>query len=166
MLVQKLRLQHGWSQEELAELSGVSVRTIQRLERGQSGSLESLKALAAVFDIDFNRLKEPLMANTDTPQGAPLAAGPAPVRPDEALALAHVRKVKGFWAHFFWFVVVIAGLAALNAYTGRHYWWFLWAAMGWGIGIVSHALSVFQPLPFFDAAWEKRQVEKYLQRKL
>jgi transcriptional regulator with XRE-family HTH domain len=35
MLIQKLRLQRGWSQEQLAELSGLSVRTIQRLERGQ-----------------------------------------------------------------------------------------------------------------------------------
>ncbi len=35
MLIQKLRLQRGWSQEDLAALSGLSVRTIQRLERGQ-----------------------------------------------------------------------------------------------------------------------------------
>ena len=33
MLIQKLRLQRGWSQEQLAELSGLSVRTIQRIER-------------------------------------------------------------------------------------------------------------------------------------
>lgn len=45
MLVQKLRLQRGWSQEQLAEVAGVSVRTIQRLERGQPGSLKTLKAL-------------------------------------------------------------------------------------------------------------------------
>ena len=27
MLIQKLRLQHGWSQQQLADLSGLSVRT-------------------------------------------------------------------------------------------------------------------------------------------
>lgn len=32
ILIQKLRLQHGWSQQQLADLSGLSVRTIQRLE--------------------------------------------------------------------------------------------------------------------------------------
>ncbi|WP_296082988.1 helix-turn-helix transcriptional regulator [uncultured Agrobacterium sp.] len=42
MLVQKLRLQRGWSQEQLATVSGFSVRTIQRIERGQSASLETL----------------------------------------------------------------------------------------------------------------------------
>jgi DNA-binding XRE family transcriptional regulator len=47
MLVQKLRLQRGWSQEQLAELSGLSVRTIQRIERGSTASVESLTALGA-----------------------------------------------------------------------------------------------------------------------
>lgn len=42
MLVQKLRLQRSWSQEQLAAVSGLSVRTIQRIERGQSASLETL----------------------------------------------------------------------------------------------------------------------------
>ena len=36
LLIQKLRLQRGWSQEQLAELTGLSVRTIQRIERGPS----------------------------------------------------------------------------------------------------------------------------------
>ena len=53
MLVQKLRLQRGWSQSQLAELSGLSTRTIQRIESGQSASTETLKSLASVFEIDF-----------------------------------------------------------------------------------------------------------------
>ena len=48
-LVQKLRLQRGWSQEQLAELCALSVRTIQRIERGQTASLKTLNALASVF---------------------------------------------------------------------------------------------------------------------
>jgi transcriptional regulator with XRE-family HTH domain len=54
MLVQKLRLQRGWSQQQLAELSGLNVRTIQRIEKGQEPSVESLKSLAAVFNVDFS----------------------------------------------------------------------------------------------------------------
>lgn len=33
MIVRKLRLQRGWSQEQLATLTGLSVRTIQRIGR-------------------------------------------------------------------------------------------------------------------------------------
>jgi transcriptional regulator with XRE-family HTH domain len=160
MLIQKLRLQRGWSQEQLAEVSGLSVRTVQRLERGQPGSLESLNALAAVFEIDLNRLKEPTV---ETPQ-----AGPArpDVRPDEALALAHVRKVKGFYIHLSQYVIVIAALTAINLIWLPTYWWFIWPALGWGMGVAAHAVSVFDAVPFLNGAWEKRQVEKYLGREL
>jgi transcriptional regulator with XRE-family HTH domain len=67
MLIQKLRLQRGWSQEQVAQLSGVSVRTIQRLERGQSVSIETLKALGAAFEVDFSTLKEPTMNTSVNP---------------------------------------------------------------------------------------------------
>lgn len=155
MLIQKLRLQRGWSQEELAEVSGLSVRTIQRLERGQPGSLESMKALASVFEIDLDRLKEPDM---DAPR--------PDLHPDEALALAHVRKVKGFYIHLTQYLIVIPGLAAINWATSTDYWWFVWPALGWGVGVLAHAAAVFGALPFFNGAWEKRQVEKYLGRRL
>lgn len=156
MLIQKLRLQKGWSQEQLAELAGLSVRTVQRLEGGQPGSLESLKALAAVFEIDFNRLKEPAM---DTP-------GLCAVRPDEALALAHVRKVKRFYLRLMQYVLVIGFLAVINLMTDRSYLWFVWPALGWGLGLLAQAASVFTVAPFFDGAWERRQVEKHLGRQL
>ncbi len=156
MLIQKYRLQRGWSQEQLAELSGLSTRTIQRLERGQTPSLESLKALASVFDVDLTRLKETEM---DTPINTDFRA-------DEALALAHVRKVKGFYMHLAQYVLVIAGLGLLNWATSPHYWWFLWPALGWGLGILSHAAGVFQLIPFLGADWERREVEKHLGRKL
>ncbi len=144
MLIQKLRLQRGWSQERLAEVSGLSVRTVQRLERGQSGSVESLKALAAVFEIDFNRLKEPAI---DAAQSADVTA-------DEALALARVRKVKAFYHHLIQSAVFIAFLAVINLMTSK-YLWFVWAALVWGVGVFVHGASVF-----LDGAWEKRQVEK------
>lgn len=155
MLIQKLRLQRGWSQEQLADVSGLSVRTIQRLEGGQPGSLESLNALAAVFDVDLDQLKEPSMDNSQ-----------AGFRPDEALALAHVRKVKGFYLHCGQYVVVIAALAAINLITSPRYLWFVWPALGWGVGIIFHGLRVFDLVPFLGGAWERRQVEKYLGRRL
>lgn len=155
MHIQKLRLQRGWSQEQLAEVSGLSVRTVQRLEGGQPGSLESMKALAAVFEIDLNDLKEPAM---DAPR--------TDVTPDEALALAHVRKLKAFYIHLTQYLIVIPVLAAINLFSYPHYWWFVWPALGWGMGVAAHGATVFGASPLFSGAWEKRQVEKYLGRKL
>jgi hypothetical protein len=87
------------------------------------------------------------------------------LRPDEALALAHVRKVKGFYVHAIQYGLVIAVLAAVSIATGG-YWWFVWPALGWGFGIVAHAASVFDMIPFLNGDWERRQVEKHLGRKL
>jgi transcriptional regulator with XRE-family HTH domain len=156
MLIQKLRLQRGWSQEQLAELSGLSVRTIQRLERGQAASVESLKALGAAFEIDFTALKEPEM-NTTMSQS---------VSADEALALAHVRKLKWFYIHLAQYVIVVCFLAIVNLRTSPQYIWAIWPALGWGVGILFHGLRVFDKIPFLNGEWERAQVEKYLGRKL
>ena len=55
-LVKKLRTAKNWSQEQLSEACGLSLRTIQRLENGGNGSLESARALAAAFEVDTSDL--------------------------------------------------------------------------------------------------------------
>ena len=57
MIIRKLRLQRGWSQDQLSQMTGLSIRTIQRIERGQKPSLESQKSLAAVFEINLTELQ-------------------------------------------------------------------------------------------------------------
>lgn len=165
MQVQKLRLQRGWSQQQLAELSGLSVRTIQRIENGSAASTESLKSLASVFEIDFSTLSsEPAMPDTPTPT-SPSTLTPSASQ-QEQLALLEVRKLKGFYLHLAQYVVVIAALCAINLLTTPHRLWFYWPALGWGIGILAHAATIFGWLPFLGVDWEKRQVEKRLGRPL
>lgn len=49
--IKKLRKHHGWSQERLAQVSGLSERTIQRIEQGESASMETRLSLANAFDV-------------------------------------------------------------------------------------------------------------------
>lgn len=163
MLIQKLRLQRGWSQEQLAELSGLSVRTIQRLERGQPASVETLKALGAVFEVDFSTLKEPEMT---TIAETPTAPVPAPAHVEEALAFAQVRAIKGFYVHAAQYVLVITFLVILNLVVTPHYFWAIYPMLGWGVGVAFHGLRVFDKIPLLTGDWEKREVEKRLGRKL
>jgi transcriptional regulator with XRE-family HTH domain len=157
VLIQKLRLQRGWSQEQLAELSGLSVRTVQRIERGQGASAESLKSLASVFEIDFSSLYSESSMKTNLNQG---------VSPEEALAFRQVRKLKGFYIHFSQYVIVVGVLTIVNLLRTPGYLWVIWVALGWGIGVVSHGLGVFGKFPFLGAEWERKQVEKRLGRSL
>src|SRR5580704_15756225 len=147
-LVQKLRLQHGWSQEDLAELCALSVRTIQRIERGGTASVESLKALASVFEIDLASLREPTMNQPST----------SAVASEEALALAHVRRIKRFYSHLLQFAVIVGALAVMNYLTNPHYLWVLWVALTWGVALALDGLKAFARLPFLTAEWERRQV--------
>ena len=160
MLIQKLRLQRGWSQQQLADLSGLSVRTIQRLEQGQVASTESLKSLAAVFEIEFSTLQEPNMNTATAP------TSPAAFDAEEALAFAQVRKLKGFYLHLAQYLIVVSVLLAINLWTRPQHLWVLWVAFGWGIGVLFHGVRVFERYSPFGAEWEKKQVEKRLGRKI
>jgi len=157
MLVQKLRVQRGWSQEQLAELTGLSARTIQRIERGHKASAESLKAIAAVFEVDLSALMEPHMQ--------PPATSPQ-VSHEEALALAHVRRVKRFYMHLVEYCVIVAMLAVMNVFISPDYPWTIFAAAPWGFYVLVEGLRAFDKVPFLNGQWEKRQVERYLGRQL
>jgi transcriptional regulator with XRE-family HTH domain len=157
MLIQRLRLKRGWSQQQLADASGLSVRTIQRLENGQPASMESLKCLAAVFEVDIATLQNP---------EPPMNSSTAEADRQEAEAFRYVRKLRGFYVHLFQYLFVNLGLAALNLAFMPHRLWVLWVIGGWGIGLLGHALSVFHPLSFLGPEWERQQVEKRLGRPL
>src|SRR3990167_5545670 len=52
MLLRTLRRDRSWTQEQLALILGVNVRTVQRLEGGGTPSLETAQALASTFGCD------------------------------------------------------------------------------------------------------------------
>ena len=51
--IKSLRIERHWSQAYLAEICGISIRTIQRIEKGGEADYETKKALSAVFEIEF-----------------------------------------------------------------------------------------------------------------
>jgi len=54
--LKKIRQHHGWSQERLAEMTRLSLRTIQRIETSGNASLESKLAIATAFNISPSEL--------------------------------------------------------------------------------------------------------------
>ena len=186
MIIRKLRLEKGWSQEQLAQISGVSTRTIQRIERGKTASLESLKCLAAVFETEVTNLREDL-AMTDSPSTPPTLTQEdraalakmrewmqyddksyyveANLNSEERAALEYVRDIKAFYINLWSYLIVMAILLAINVLTGPGYFWVIWPALGWGVGVLMHGLTVFEVFSFFSADWERKQVEKRMRRK-
>ena len=58
MILKQLRIARHLSQEQLAQMSGLNVRTIQRIESGHNASLESLKCLASALEVDIETLNQ------------------------------------------------------------------------------------------------------------
>lgn len=54
--IKYLREQRCWSQLQLSEMAGISVRTLQRLEAKSAASQETIKSIAAVLEIDCDKL--------------------------------------------------------------------------------------------------------------
>ena len=125
----------------------------QRIERGKKSGLESLNTLAAVFEIELSQLHEDTEMNEHN------------MTWEEQRALEYVRDVKGFYSHLIAYLVVMLILFTINYLTSPGYIWAWWTLFGWGIGVASHGLSVFELFSTFDSNREKRQVEKRLGRK-
>ncbi|WP_420629058.1 DUF805 domain-containing protein [Candidatus Leptofilum sp.] len=68
--VKRLRSEKNWSQEQLSEACGLSLRTVQRLESNSKASIESVRALADAFEIGPNDL----IVNEDEEKMTPLDA--------------------------------------------------------------------------------------------
>ena len=58
MILKQLRIGRHLSQEQLAQMSGLNVRTIQRVESGHNASLETLKCLASALEVDIETLNQ------------------------------------------------------------------------------------------------------------
>lgn len=153
MIVKKLRLQRGWSQEQLAELTDLSVRTIQRLERGHKPGLETLKSLAAVFEVDINTFEsgENLMTTQQ-------------LKTEEVQAMNYVKGLIEFYAHLLIYVV-FSSVFLLSG--GWHIEGIQWPFLGWAFSLVMHGLWSHDLFGWMTPPqWELRMVEKRLGRKL
>ncbi len=84
-------------------------------------------------------------------------------------AKKRVDKIKGFYWHLFWYVVVnIFLLSMIYARLGKSetIWQYrhFSTAFFWGIGLLFHFLGTFGTNVLFGKEWEKKQIEKYMDK--
>jgi hypothetical protein len=79
----------------------------------------------------------------------------------EALARRRVQARMGFVIHASIYVVMNLGFVAIWYMTGSRYPWFVWPALGWGIGVLAHGVTlVIGP----GSAVERRAIDRELRR--
>lgn len=145
--IKQLRQQYGYSQEQLAEMAGLSTRTIQRIEQGKRAGLESWKSLAAVFECSITELQEEKMMTTIT--------DPAVLSEEENNALQSVRRLRQWYLSLLRYVMIIPILLLINIFTTPEYFWIIWVALGWGAALAIKGALLFMPWRLFDDEWER-----------
>ncbi len=77
-------------------------------------------------------------------------------------AKKRVAAKVGFYIHLTVYLVVGIVLIVVNFSTSSEYLWFKWPLMGWGIGVLFHALSIF-----VFSGWSpvtKQMIEKEMEK--
>ena len=157
MIVRKLRLKKGWSQSQLAEMAGVTTRTIQRIEQGNRPSMETCKALASVFEVDLS-----LFQPEDEHMQNQAEAHEIELKPDEQLALLYAKRVK----EFFEFLTTYLVIAAVFLFAFHDAPVVYYVLGGLGVAVIIQGLIAFEVISFMSPGWERRMAERKLVRKL
>lgn len=84
--------------------------------------------------------------------------------PKYAEAKRHVEAMKAFYIHALIFACAMSAMLGLNALAKGGVWWVQWPLLGWGAGLLIHALLVFSPPRFFSADWEARKIKQRMER--
>jgi len=127
--IKRWREERHWSQEHLAELAGIGVRTLQRIENGDAASPDSLKALAAAYNVD-------VMALSLDPEVE--AAKHAETKNEKARAALRLS----FLIHLAGYLIGMATFVAISLSVGGERFAMLDPMLWWTVGLISHGATV------------------------
>lgn len=127
MDLRKIRLENNWSQDQLAEITGVSARTIQRIENGNPPSMETLKALSAGLGMSVEELRN-----------GPAADQSATEPSDSESFKTTFKDWRSFVLHTVIFMVVITWLLILQQYFAIDKEIIGVVGLLWGAALASH----------------------------
>jgi lysozyme family protein len=76
-----------------------------------------------------------------------------------------VKDLKGFYDHLIVFTIIhLIILGAVLYFNGSLKFFITFTFLGWGIGLLVHALFVFKWNPITSSQWEKRKIQEILEQ--
>lgn len=147
--VKTYRLTKAWSQEQLAEVASLSVRTVQRTEKGQKPSLETLSAIASAFGVNVSDLSvETYVASQAL---------------DERISEAKIQVAQEtrFYRILVTAVLVCTALMIINYLLTPESYWSVVVAVIWGGLVIFRGIRVFI-MRGKIALWQQHRLQKIL----
>lgn len=75
-----------------------------------------------------------------------------------------IEEIKGFYQHLLAYCLFTPFTIFINYKTYWDYKWFWFSVIGWGIGLVIHALVVFVHKGMLENKWEERKIEELMRK--
>ncbi|MCF6457423.1 helix-turn-helix domain-containing protein [Pseudoalteromonas sp. MMG024] len=155
-----LRLKRNWSQEQLAQFSGLNVRTIQRVERGDKVGSETLKSLAAVYEITVSELLELINKETQPAKTSQKTAQENVTTEQLNNAKEKVKLIKYFYGLCTFLTVVFIFFMLPNYNGGENFGSLVAVFLSFAVMIAGFAFYVFEP---FGEKWEQKKLSQIVE---
>ncbi|WP_019961641.1 helix-turn-helix domain-containing protein [Woodsholea maritima] len=126
--IKRWREERHWSQEHLAGLAGIGLRTIQRVEKGEPAAKETLMALGAAFNVDAMDL------SLDPEQEAAKIL----ISKNQKIRAAMRLSLGISAASYVLGMIIFAGIS-LGMQAGSYV--MVWPSIWWTVGLVAHGVT-------------------------
>lgn len=73
-----------------------------------------------------------------------------------------VREIKSFYINLACYLLVMPILIYVNLTIMPEFQWFWFSLIGWGVGVLSHAMAAFGYYPFLSRDWEERKLKQLM----
>lgn len=169
LVIKELRIKKGLTQEELAERTELSTRTIQRIENGEvDPRAYSLQMIAKALDVDFSLFVED-NPHTEKTKNDNLIAGLIHLSglflifiPTILLWAFYRKKVPSVYDHFkevislqltIWLILILPGIALhyffkLNNIMNKAHYLIIAGIVATAIFSIKNTINVINDLPF------------------
>lgn len=147
----ELNLERAWSQEQLAKIAGLSIRTVQQIENEEKLGLEILSALTAVFEVSVTELTE-----ADAHVNDAL---------DQRISESKIKLTNESRFYRLVITAVIANLLlfTLNRFTSSNGQWPLWVSSIWFALLIVCGVRIFLTDEVITG-WQKKRPQQMLRK--
>ena len=137
--------------EQIKESSGIGLSNIV-----QRYSLLTKRNVFIEKSEDYFKVKLPMLM--DKPNI--VSAKPNENYKDYKKAQKRVKEIKDFYINLISYCIVVPFLIFINLFTRSSFHWFWFPALGWGIGVASHAFQVFG----VGESWQEKKIREIMNK--
>lgn len=78
-------------------------------------------------------------------------------------AKKRAKEIRSFYYNLALYCTIIPILVFINLYYMPEFQWFWFSMLGWGSGLLFHAMGAFGYNPFLGKDWEEKKLKQFIE---